>query len=364
MTTSVATQGRRARASGGRPSLMKAAILVKQRAPLVVADDVEIPPLRVGQVLVKINASGICGKQLDEISGRQGEDTFIPHLLGHEGAGVVEEVGPGVRKVKPGDAVVLHWMRGSGIDAEPPRFSRNGTVISAGWVTTFSDYTIASENRLTPIPPDMPSDVASLLGCAVTTGLGIVFNNADLKPGQSIAVFGIGGIGLNVLQGAQLVNAYPIVAVDLYDHKLTQAMAFGATHTVNAKQPDLEMALRGLSGIKGFEVTVDTTGNASMRELSYRLTSNTGNTILAGVPHHEERITIDSFPIHFGRRLIGVHGGDTQPDTDIPRYVQLYRRGKLRLDEQITHRYPFEQVNEAIEQVQQGRAGRCVLVMP
>ena len=341
---------------------MKAAILVEQNAPLVVAE-VEIPKLDVGQVLVKIECSAICGKQLDEISGKQGEDAYLPHLLGHEGAGIVIDVGPGVRKVKTEYHVVLHWMKGSGIDSAPPRFKWNGTTVSAGWVTTFSEYTIASENRVTPIPADVKFDVASLLGCAVTTGLGIVFNNANLKPGQSIAVFGVGGVGLNVVQGAALVNAYPIIAIDLYDHKLEQAVAFGATHTVNATRSEPEAFLMELSGGQGLDATVDTTGNAGVREMAYNVTSNTGKTILAGVPHHQEQITIDSFPLHFGRRIFGSHGGETQPDVDIPRYIQLYKLGKLKLDEQITHRYCLDEISEAVDVVRKGQAGRCVISM-
>ena len=175
---------------------MKAAILTGQNKSLEI-DEVAIPELYAGQVLVKVEYSGICGKQLEEISGKRGEDHYIPHLLGHEGAGTVAEVGPGVRKVKSGDKVILHWIKGTGIDSAPPRFQRNGSTISAGWVTTFSEYTVVSENRVTPFTADIGFDVAALLGCAVTTGLGIVFNNAALMPGQSMAVFGVGGVGIN-----------------------------------------------------------------------------------------------------------------------------------------------------------------------
>ena len=342
---------------------MKAAILVKQNSPLVVAE-VEIPKLAVGQVLVKIECSGICGKQLDEISGKRGEDPYLPHLLGHEGGGIVVDVGPGVRKVKSEDHVVLHWMKGSGIDSAPPRFMWNGTVVSAGWVTTFSEYTVASENRVTPIPADVNLDIAALLGCAVTTGLGIVFNNAALKPGQSIAVFGVGGVGLNVVQGAALVNAYPIVAIDLHDHKLEQALAFGATHTVNSSRTDAEAILMELSQGRGFDATVDTTGNTNVFQTAYKTTTGTGKTIMSGVLHHQKPITIDAFPLHFGRQIIGSHGGDTQPDIDIPRYIQLYKLGKLKLDEQITHRYCLDEINEAVDVVRKGQAGRCVISMP
>ena len=339
---------------------MKAAILTEQNAPLVVAD-VEMPDLDVGQVLVQVAYSGICGKQLEEISGRRGPDHYLPHLLGHEGSGVVKDVGPGVRKVKAGDRVVLHWVKGSGIDSAPPRYNWDGTTVSAGWVTTFSQYTIASENRVTQIDADVDLEVAALLGCAVTTGLGIVFNNAALVPGQSIAVFGVGGIGLNVLQGAALVNAHPIVAIDLHDNKLERALAFGATHVVNASKQDSGAFLQELIGPTGFDATVDLTGSSAVREVAYNATSNTGKTVLAGVPDHQEKITIDSFPLHFGRRIFGSHGGETRPDVDIPRYLQLYKLGKLKLKEQITHRFPLGDINEAVDVVKSGEAGRCIV---
>lgn len=341
---------------------MKAAILVKQNEPLTVAE-LEVPKLDFGQVLVKIECSGICGKQMEEISGRRGDDPYIPHLLGHEGAGVVVEVGAGVKKVKSGDHVVLHWVKGLGIDSAPPRYQWNGTEVSAGWVTTFSEYTTASENRVTPIADDIPFDVASLLGCAATTGLGIIFNNAALMPGQSVAVFGVGGVGLNVIQGAVLVNAYPIVAVDIFDHKLEQAIAFGATHTVNSSKIDPEPLLRELADNRGFDATVDVTGVSEVRQLAYNVTGNTGRTVFAGVPDLESKINIDSFPIHFGRRLVGSHGGETRPDIDIPRYIQLYKLGRLKLREQITHRFPLDQVNDAVAVVKRGEAGRCLITM-
>lgn len=341
---------------------MKAAILVEQNAPLLVTE-VDVPQLTVGQVLVKIEYSSICGKQLDEISGKRGKDPFLPHLLGHEGAGIVADVGPGVTKVKSGDHVVLHWMKGAGINSVTPKFYRSGIAVSAGWVTTFSEYTIASENRLTPISTDLKFDVASLLGCAVTTGLGIVFNNANLKPGQSIAVFGVGGVGLNVLQGAALVNAYPVVAIDLYEHKLAQALTFGATHTVNANCADVIAALMELSHGKGFDATVETTGNSEVFQIAYNTTSNTGRTVMAGVLDQQKPITIDPYALHFGRQIIGSHGGDTQPDVDIPRYIELYKRGTLRLDEQITHRLSLDEIGKAVDLVRKGEAGKCVISM-
>uniref|UniRef100_A0A6M3J846 Putative alcohol dehydrogenase n=1 Tax=viral metagenome TaxID=1070528 RepID=A0A6M3J846_9ZZZZ len=330
-------------------TLNKAAILVEQNKPLVVTD-IDIPELSVGQVLVQVKYSGICGKQLDEHEGRQ-PDKFLPHLLGHEGSGIVVDIGAGVKKVKEGDHVVLHWMKGSGIDSEPPRFKWGDKSVSAGWVTTFNEYAIVSENRVTKILENVKLDVAALLGCAVTTGLGIVLNNANLKPGQSIAVFGCGGVGLNVIQGANLVNAYPIVGFDTKINKYGIARNFGA-HFVWNELTDEE-----------FDVTVDTTGIKSVREAAFDHTKKGGKCIFAGVPRFDEPITIDSYPIHAGVQIIGSHGGATNPDVDIPRYLGLYDRGVLKLDEQITHRFPLEKINEAMEVVKRGEAGRCLIWM-
>lgn len=339
---------------------MKAAILVGQNKPLEIAD-IQAPDLDIGQVRAEIAYSGICGKQIEEITGKRGDDPYIPHLLGHEGAGTVVEVGPGVRKVKPGDKVVLHWIKGAGIDAMPARYQWGDTQVSSGWVTTFSQFTVVSENRVTPIDANSEMDIASLMGCAVTTGLGIVFNNSNLKPAESIAVFGVGGIGLNVIQGAALVSAYPIVAIDLFDHKLQWAKDFGATHTINASTESVEEALKELSQGSGMDVTVDTTGSTPVRQTAYNSTSNIGRTIFAGVPALDEQISIDSFPLHFGRRVIGSHGGETRPDVDIVRYLKLYQLGKLKLKEQITHRYSLDQINDAVTQVRNGEVGRCLI---
>ena len=184
----------------------RAAILETLNQPLVIGE-IEIPPLDVGQVLVQVGVSGICGAQLNEIQGVKGEDKFLPHLLGHEGGGVVLDVGPGVTQVKKGDHVVMHWRKGAGIQSKTAKYRWNSHVVNAGWVTTFNERAIISENRLTPIPKDVPFDIAALMGCAVTTALGLINNLAQLKIGQSIAVLGCGGVGLNVVLGAAMVAA-------------------------------------------------------------------------------------------------------------------------------------------------------------
>jgi len=188
----------------------KAAILVEQNRPLVVTEiGRHNRGLGCGQVLVRVHAASICGAQIGEITGAAGPDKYLPHLLGHEGGAVVEEIGAGVTTVKKGDHVAMHWRKGAGIDANPPKYQWEDKVIGAGPVATFSEYAVVSENRLTRIDEDIEFEIAALMGCCITTGLGIINNDAKLKIGQSIAVIGCGGVGLSVIQGAAMVSASP-----------------------------------------------------------------------------------------------------------------------------------------------------------
>ncbi len=222
----------------------KAAILTELKKELTIAE-ISLPKkLEVGQVLVKVAYSGICGSQLGEIDGKKGEDKFLPHLLGHEASGEVIEVGAGVRTTQKGDKVVLHWKRGIGIDSECPKYDWNGKVVNAGWIATFNEYAIISENRITKLPDNFDMRIAPLFGCAVTTGLGVINNNAMVKIGESVVVYGAGGVGLNIIQGAVLSGAYPVIAVDLHDNRLELAKELGATHTINAKSTDAETAIK------------------------------------------------------------------------------------------------------------------------
>ena len=338
----------------------RAAILEKLNSPLVV-DEIEVPKLECGQVLVEIRCSGICGAQLGEIAGVKGPDKFLPHLLGHEGGGVVLETGPGVTHLKAGDHVVLHWRKGAGIQSQTPKYRWNGRTVNGGWVTTFNQFAVVSENRATPISKEIDFEVAALMGCAVTTGLGLINNDAQLKIGQSIAILGCGGVGLNVIQGAAMVAADPIIAIDIHDHKLEMARKFGATHLIHSGKTDLREEVRKIVGPKGVDVFVENTGLVRLIEQAYELTARTGRTILVGVPRHDQDITIHSLPLHFGKVLTGCEGGHTDPAVDIPRYLRLYQKEKLKLDEQITHRFPLNEINEALDAVRKAEAGRCVI---
>ncbi len=353
------------------PRTTRAAILVQQRQPLVV-DEIELPDtLDAGQVFVEVKHSGICGSQLGEIAGVKGPDKWLPHLLGHEGGAVVLNTGPGVRHVAPGDHVVMHWRSGRGIDAAPGSYRWRGSPLdgnrlNAGCITTFQQHAVVSENRVTKIPDDVPLDIAALFGCPVTTGLGVVENNAQLKPGQSVVVWGAGGVGLNIIQGAAMVSATPIIAIDLHDGRLQLAKQLGAAHTVNAHQQTPEETaerVRTLLGpLPGADVVIDNTGLPSVIRAAYDLTSPRGRTILVGVPKHDADTTLHTLPLHFDKTLTGSHGGECVPDRDIPRYLKLVAAGKLDLAPLITHRYTLDDINTALDELRDGTVvGRCMI---
>jgi S-(hydroxymethyl)glutathione dehydrogenase/alcohol dehydrogenase len=344
---------------------MIAAILVQNRAPLEIAE-LRLPDrLAFGQTHVRIHFSGICGAQVNEIEGAKGPDKFLPHLLGHEGSGTVLAVGEGVRRVKPGDQVVLHWRQAGGLQCDPPKYDWNGKVVNAGWVTTFNDEAIVSENRLTVVPPDFDLRLAPLFGCAVTTAVGVVNNDAQVRIGQSVVVFGVGGVGLNIAQAAQMVSAHPIVGVDLFDLKLAKAREWGLTHGFNSRVEGDALAekIRDVVGKGGADVVVDTTGNARVIELAYDLTHAEGRTILVGVPRKGDNASIYTLPLHFKKVLKGSHGGSVSPDVEIPRLIGLVRAGKMRLDGMVTHTFPLARVNEGIEALRSGAAARVLLDM-
>ena len=341
---------------------MKAAVLVQTKQPLEVIELRMPEQLSFGQVHVKVHYSGICGAQINEIEGAKGPDKFLPHLLGHEGSGVVVRIGPGVKTVQPGDHVVLHWRPSAGLQAEPAKYDWNGKIVNAGWVTTFNDEAIISENRLTVIPKDFDLKLAPLFGCAVTTAVGVVNNDAQIKIGQSVVIFGVGGVGLNIAQAAEMVSAYPIIGVDIVEAKVEMAKKWGVTHAFNSKtQPDYLEKIKALVGAQGADVIVDTTGNARVIEAAYELTHPDGKTILVGVPRNGDKVSIYTLPLHFNKILKGSHGGDVNPGLEIPRLIRLVQSQRLKLNGIFTHTFNLDKINEAISFLRSGEAGRVLV---
>jgi S-(hydroxymethyl)glutathione dehydrogenase/alcohol dehydrogenase len=234
--------------------------------------------------------------------------------------------------------------------------------VNAGWVTTFNEYALVSENRVTAIPADFDPEIAALFGCAVTTGFGVVTNNARLAIGESIAIFGAGGIGLNIVQGAALAGGYPVIALDRFDNRLELARSLGATHTINVTKADAAEEIKKIVGHDGVDVAVDNTGNVEVIALASRITNARGRTVLVGVPPKDSTASISTLPLHFEKRLTGSHGGECRPEIDIPRYVRLVREGRLQLASLIGKRYPLADINDAIDDMKSGRlAGRAIV---
>lgn len=344
------------------PTKTVAAILVEQKRDLVIAE-IDLPKvLDVGQVLVTFHYSGICGSQLGEIEGVKGPDKWLPHLLGHEASGTVLAIGPGVRYVKPQDRVVAHWRRGQGIESLTPTYSWNGKIVNAGWVTTFNQHAVISENRLTVIPKDTDLRTAALYGCAITTGLGTIENKAKIRLGDHVVIFGAGGIGLNLIQGAVLAGAAEIVAVDLFENRLDLAKLMGATALVNVNNGDAFVKIQELLKNQKPDVFIDNTGNPEIIAQGYELVQGDGRVVLVGVPGKQASTSLYTLDLHFGKSLTGTTGGESTPTTDIPRYMSLFAKRQLSLSPLITEVAPLSSVNHLIQGMRNGRtAGRCLI---
>jgi S-(hydroxymethyl)glutathione dehydrogenase/alcohol dehydrogenase len=341
---------------------MKAAILRALNEPLTVEDITFSNPGR-GQIRVRIAATGVCHTQLNEARGKKGKDAYLPHLLGHEAAGVVEEVGPEVTRISKGDHVVLTWIKGPGLSAGGPKCAdAKGQTVNAGPIATFAEGAVVSEDRATPIRKDMPLDLAALLGCAVATGAGAVFNTAKVEAGQTVAVFGTGGIGLNAIQAARIAGASRVIAVDIHDSKLERSRVFGATETVNARNGDPAEAIKALTGGKGADVAIESAGQkVSMEQAFGSVRQFGGLAVLVGNLPAGQAISIDPFQLICGKRIVGSWGGDTAPGRDIPRYADMFLDGRLKLKELVSHRFRLDDINAALEALEKGEVNRALI---
>lgn len=334
---------------------MIAALITAHNAPLELAN-VEPCDLAPGQVLVNMLASGICGAQLAEIRGEKDETAPIPRLLGHEGCGIVDSVGPGVTKVKTGDKVCCHWRKSFGMDSEYPRYTYEGREITSGRIATFAERAIISENRLTKVPLETPNELVALLGCGLSTAFGVMENEAQLKMGESVLIVGCGGVGLNLIRVARMCGARLIGGVDL-STKTQQVLDSGADFFTNIS--------RSNPGGK-YDVIVDTTGSLEAIADTLPLLASGGRYILLGQPKPEASIVIVSARHMFdggGKRIIATQGGQFDPDRDLPRYTAMWRSGFLKINGIITHRFPLKDVNTALDVVRSGQGGRVMLEM-
>lgn len=341
---------------------MKAAILTKLNAPLTV-DGIVIPKaLAYGQVLVKIRMSGICGAQLQEIAGLKGNAGLLPHLLGHEGSGVVDSVGEGVTRVKAGDQVVLHWRKAAGIEAAFPRYEWWVPVaghleersVGAGKVTTLSEYAVVSENRVTPVPSGTPDELCALLGCGLSTALGTIERDAAVKFGESVLIVGCGGLGANLIRAARMVHA-TVTAMDIFDFKKKLALSLGASEFINFNAEKLP---------SGFDVIIDTSGNGMEKTLP--LLAPSGRFIMVGQPKPGMAVRLLNACHLFGgegKSIKATQGGGFRPELDIPRYIRMHASGSLDIQGIISTRLPLADINRALDLVRRGEASRVMIDM-
>jgi S-(hydroxymethyl)glutathione dehydrogenase/alcohol dehydrogenase len=359
---------------------VKAAVLYEYGAPLVI-EELELDPPREGELLVRMAASGVCHSDLHTARGIH--PTAVPTVLGHEGAGVVEEVGPGVTHVEPGDHVMLTWLpycgrcrqcrRGRPNRCEEVawydttladgtcRLHKDGRRIHHYNTSSFAERSVVPAQTAIPVDPDLPLTELALMGCAVMTGVGAALNTAGVRPGDTAVVVGCGGVGLNVVQGCAIGGATTIIAVDIVQSKLELARELGATHAVDAGVEDPIESVRDLTG-GGADYAFEALGSPQTIELALQLTGRGGQAILVGMAPPDARIPVDALTLTVEERAVrGCWYGSCVPLRDFPILVDLYRSGRLRLDPLIT-RCSLEDVNEAFRQIEAGSTARSVIV--
>lgn len=361
--------------------MVKAAVMYNFNEPLKI-DSVKLKAPRDDEVVVKMVASGVCHSDLSVL---QGKLPFPPPvILGHEGAGIIEAVGKGVTDLKPGDHVVLSWVENCGkchyciagqvhlCDASVRAtmagleavFEKDGMDITrmAG-VASFADHTIVRATAAIKVADDVPLDKACLVGCGVMTGVGAAINTAQIRPGQTVAVFGCGGVGLNVIQGAALCAASKIIAVDMVDKKLKLAKEFGATDTVNATDADPGDAVRGLTGGLGVDYAFEVIGAPEVITQAFLTLKRGGKAVVVGVPGFDQMVTVPAAMLPLEEKsLIGSLYGSANMRRDMPRLIDLYMQKKLKIDELISRRIKLEDVNAAFEAMEKGEVARSVIV--
>jgi NDMA-dependent alcohol dehydrogenase len=364
---------------------MKAAVLYELKTPLKV-EDVDLDNPKRGEVRVKIAANGVCHSDYSVIHGVLRSP--LPVVPGHEGAGIVEEVGPDVTLVKPGDHVVLSFApycghcyycsigrpvlcdnmrltmgKGSLLDGTC-RLKKNGKPIHhmAG-LSSFAQYAVVAEISCIKIPANVPLEKACLVGCGVMTGVGAAINTAKVEPGTSAVVIGCGGVGLNVIQGCALAGAGVIIAVDLMDNKLEYAKQFGATHTINPSKQELVKTVRSLTEGRGADYAFEVIGLGKTIEQAYACARQGGVTIVVGAPSREDTVTIPASSLLTEKVIKGSVYGSARPRVDMPRLIDLYMNKKLKLDELVSRTYSLDEVNDAMTALEKGEVARSVVVM-
>jgi Zn-dependent alcohol dehydrogenase len=356
----------------------RAAILVEPNKPLVV-DEVELPDPGPDQVMAKLFASGVCHSQIHTMRRGARPGQRLPALLGHESTGVVIAKGREVKHVREGDHVITTWVDRNNSTTDQPLVAHalnDRAQFAAKWrgkdvshsAATWAEYALAQQRMVVAMPNDMPTDATAIIGCAVMTGAGAIVNTLAVRPGQSVAVFGAGGIGLCAVSAAAIVDAYPIIAVDIIEEKLQFARRFGATHTVNARAVDAVQAIREVTA-GGVDYAIDAIGLPQTQEQILRAVkpgysglSRGGTALLIGITPPDAKASLDTSLFIGNRSFTRTSGGDCRPDRDFPIFLRWYGEGKLKLDDLITNHYKLDQINSAVDDLEHGRIlGRGIL---
>ena len=363
---------------------MQAAILTEAHTPFTI-ESVSIDPPREGEVLVKIAATGVCHSDWHLVAGKAPFPS--PIILGHEGAGVVEAVGDGVTRVKPGDHVALSWKAccgdcfycqndqpaicdthgetiGAGVQSDgTSRISwRGDPVYILGGLGTFAEYAVVREVSVVPVRQDVPLEIASLVGCAVSTGVGAAMFTAEVRAGQSVAVFGAGGVGLNIIMGADLCGADPIIAVDTNSSKLELARDFGATHSL-LSDATVIAEIQKLTGGRGADHCFESVGLPALQETAIAAVRPGGIVTLVGItPQDSETKVLGQIITMSERKIRGSCYGSINPSRDFHLFLDLHQAGRLKLDELVTRRWRLDEINEAYAQMLTGDVARGVIV--
>jgi Zn-dependent alcohol dehydrogenase len=358
---------------------VKAAICYAFGQPLQI-EEVEIDPPQQGEVKVQVTACAICHSDIAWIRGDWGGEP--PLVVGHEAAGRVVETGPGVSSVQPGDPVLLHLRRSCGrcffctlgrpyncetrfpLDRTSRLRNQRGVPLVQGLRTAaLAEYAVVEQSQVVKIPASLPAERACLLACGVVTGVGAVMNTVQVEVGSSVVVIGTGGVGLNCVQGAVLAGAARILAVDMRDNKLQAARAFGATHTIHARKEDALATVQALTDGRGADYVFVAVGSPQAITQGSQMTRKGGVTVIVGMPANRDALVpLNVDHLTEGRAIVGSLVGSARISVDIPRLIDLYQHGRLKLEELITKRYALSEVNEAIESMERGEALRNVIL--
>ncbi|MCS7207629.1 MAG: Zn-dependent alcohol dehydrogenase [Dehalococcoidia bacterium] len=366
---------------------IKAAVLYQPRQPLVV-EEVDLDPPKRGEVLVRVAAAGVCRSDYHFMVG---ENTYLlPVVLGHEGAGIVEAVGEGVTTVKPGDPVIFNFVPNCGFcaycTAGRPNICENsatlqqrafmldgtsrlrkGKQVLHHFIRTacFAEYAVLAETGCIPLEKDFPLDHAALIGCSVTTGVCAVLRTAQVPSGASVAVVGCGGVGLNVIQGARLVNADPIIAIDIREGNLALARQLGATHTINAGTEHVLRRVQEITNGQGADYSFEVYGGSHTAQVAFDIVRRGGTVVIVGLAPEGHKANFDLITIL--RKEVTIKGsyyGSARPRLDMPMLVRLAKEGRLDIGTLAQRRYRLEQINQAYRDLEEGLPGRGIIVFP